>query len=80
MLQAVDGALRLLRLFEEVDQERRVGEMAEMLDVDESTASRRHARQSGCSGEGSGQRGVQDRPELGRLGVTNMRSSHDLVE
>ena len=30
MLQTVDRALRLLLLFEEVDQEYRVGEMAEM--------------------------------------------------
>jgi hypothetical protein len=40
-----------------------------MLDVDESTASRRHAHQLGISGEGSG-----------RLGVLNMGNSHNLVE
>ena len=40
MLQTVDRALRLLLLFEEVDQEYRVGEMATMLGVDKSIASR----------------------------------------
>lgn len=40
MLQTVDRALRLLMLYEEVDQEYRVGELAERLGVDKSIASR----------------------------------------
>jgi Mn-dependent DtxR family transcriptional regulator len=62
MLQTVDRALRLLLLFEEVNQEYRLGEMAAMLGVDKSSASDRHADQPGLPRAGSGQRGVQDRP------------------
>lgn len=40
MLQTVDRALRLLMLYEEVDQEYRVGELAQRLGVDKSIASR----------------------------------------
>ena len=82
MLQTVDRALRLLLLFEEVDQEYRVGEMAVMLNVDKSIASRLAATLAG--------RGFLERvpgseafrlgPELGRLGMLAVGSSHNLIE
>ena len=40
MLKTVDRALQLLLSFEEADQEYRVGELAAMLGVDKSVASR----------------------------------------
>src|ERR671916_1451191 len=82
MLQTVDRALRLLLLFEEVDQEYRVGEMAVMLSVDKSIASRLAATLDG--------RGFLERvpgseafrlgPELARLGMLAVGSSHNLIE
>jgi DNA-binding IclR family transcriptional regulator len=82
VLQTVDRALRLLLLFEEVDQEYRVGEMAVMLSVDKSIASRLAATLDG--------RGFLERvpgseafrlgPELARLGMLAVGSSHNLIE
>jgi len=82
VLQTVDRALRLLLLFEEVDQKYRVGEMAVMLDVDKSIVSRLAAT--------LGERGFLERvpgseayrlgPELARLGMLAVSSSHNLIE
>jgi DNA-binding IclR family transcriptional regulator len=82
MLQTVDRALRLLLLFEEVDQEYRVGEMAAMLGVDKSIASRLAATLAnrGFLERAPGSEAFRIGPELGRLGVLNMSSSHNLVE
>src|SRR5215218_5961066 len=82
MLQTVDRALRLLLLFEEVDQEYRVGEMAAMLGVDKSSASRLAATLAnrGFLERAPGSEAFRIGPELGRLGVLNMGSSHNLVD
>jgi DNA-binding IclR family transcriptional regulator len=82
MLQTVDRALRLLLLFEEVDQEYRVGEMAEMLGVDKSGASRLAATLAnrGFLERAPGSEAFRIGPELGRLGVLSMGGSHNLVE
>ncbi len=82
MLQTVDRALRLLLLFEEVDQEYRVGEMAEMLGVEKSSASRLAATLAnrGFLERAPGSEAFRIGPELGRLGVLNLGSSHNLVE
>jgi DNA-binding IclR family transcriptional regulator len=82
MLQTVDRALRLLLLFEEVDQEHRVGEMAAMLGVDKSVASRLAATLAnrGFLERAPGSEAFRIGPEIGRLGVLNMGSSHNLVE
>ena len=82
MLQTVDRALRLLLLFEEVDQEYRVGEMAEMLGVEKSSASRLAATLAnrGFLERAPGSEAFRMGPELGRLGVLSMGSSHNLVE
>src|SRR5215217_3905741 len=82
MLQTVDRALRLLLLCEEVDQEYRVGEMAEMLDVDKSSASRLAATLAnrGLLERAPGSEAFRIGPELGRLGVLNVGSSYNLVE
>ncbi len=81
MLQTVDRALRLLLLFEEVGQEYRVGELAAMLGVDKSIASRLAATLA--------KRGFLERapeseafrlgPEVGRLGMVALGSSHNLI-
>ena len=81
MLKTVNRALRLLLLFEEADQEYRVGELALRLDVDKSIASRLAATleeqgflervpESGAFRLGS---------ELGRLGLLAMSGRHNLV-
>jgi DNA-binding IclR family transcriptional regulator len=82
MLQTVDRALRLLLLFEEVDQEYRVGEMAAELGVDKSSASRLAATLAnrGFLERAPGSEAFRIGPELGRLGVLNMGSSHNLIE
>jgi DNA-binding IclR family transcriptional regulator len=82
MLQTVDRALRLLLLFEEVNQEYRVGEMAAMLGVDKSSASRLAATLAnrGFLERVPGSEAFRIGPELGRLGVLNMGSSHNLIE
>jgi DNA-binding IclR family transcriptional regulator len=82
MLQTVDRALRLLLLFEEVDQEYRVGEMAAMLGVDKSSASRLAATLAnrGLLERAPGSEAFRIGPELGRLGLLNMGSSHNLIE
>ncbi len=82
MLQTVDRALRLLLLFEEVDQEYRVGEMAEMLGVEKSSASRLAATLAnrGFLERAPGSEAFRIGPELGRLGVLSMGSSDNLIE
>jgi DNA-binding IclR family transcriptional regulator len=82
MLQTVDRALRLLLLFEEVNQEHRVGEMAVMLGVDKSSASRLAATLAnrGFLERAPGSEAFRIGPELGRLGVLSMGSSHNLIE
>jgi DNA-binding IclR family transcriptional regulator len=81
VLKTVDRALQLLLSFEEADQEYRVGELAAMLGVDKSVASRLAATLT--------QRGFLERapengafrlgPELGRLGLLATSSRHSLV-
>jgi IclR family transcriptional regulator, acetate operon repressor len=81
VLQTVDRALRLLLLFEEVGQEYRVGELAAMLGVDKSSASRLAATLA--------KRGFLERApeseafrlglEVGRLGMVALGSSHNLI-
>ncbi len=81
MLKTVDRALQLLLLFDDTDQDYRVGELAEMLGVDKSIASRLSATLA--------ERGFLERdpesgafrlgPELGRLGLLAVSSSHNLV-
>ena len=82
MLQTVDRALRLLLLFEEVDQEYRVGEMAAELGVDKSIASRLAATLAnrGFLERAPGSEAFRIGPELGRLGVLNMGSRHNLID
>jgi DNA-binding IclR family transcriptional regulator len=82
MLQTVDRALRLLLLFEEVDQEYRVGEMAAKLGVDKSSASRLAATLAnrGFLERAPDSEAFRIGPEIGRLGVLNMGSSHSLIE
>jgi DNA-binding IclR family transcriptional regulator len=82
MLQTVDRALRLLLLYEEVDQEYRVGEMAEILGVDKSSASRLAATLAnrGFLERAPGSEAFRIGPELGRLGVLNLGGSHNLTE
>jgi IclR family acetate operon transcriptional repressor len=82
MLQTVDRALRLLLLFEEVDQEYRVGEMAVMLGVDKSIASRLAATlaERGFLERVPRREGFRLGPEVGRLGMLALGSSHNLIE
>src|ERR671912_2595534 len=82
MRQSVDRALQLLLLFEEVNQEHRVGKMAAMLGVDKSTISRLAATlaERGFLERASGSEAFRLGPELGRLGMLVMASSHNLVE
>ena len=69
MRQSVDRALQLLLLFEEVNQEHRVGEMAAMLGVDKSTVSRLAATlaERGFLERAPGSEAFRLGPELGRL-------------
>lgn len=81
MLKTVDRALQLLLLFNDTDQDYRVGELAEMLDIDKSVASRLAATFT--------ERGFLERdpesgafrlgPEIGRLGLLAVSSRHNLV-
>lgn len=81
MLKTVDRALQLLLLFDNTDQDYRVVELAEMLDVDKSIASRLAATLA--------ERGFLERDpesgafrlgsEIGRLGLLAVSSSHNLV-
>src|SRR5215218_3861954 len=82
MLQTVDRALRLLLLYEEVDQEYRVGEMAAMLGVDKSSASRLAATLAnrGFLERSPGSEAFRIGPEIGRLGVLSVGGSHNLIE
>ena len=82
MRQSVDRALQLLLLFEEVNQEHRVGKLAAMLGVDKSTISRLAATlaERGFLERAPGSEAFRLGPELGRLGMLVMASSHNLVE
>ena len=82
MRQSVDRALQLLLLFEEANQEYRVGELAAMLGVDKSTISRLAATlaERGFLERAPGSEAFRLGPELGRLGLLAMASSHNLVE
>jgi DNA-binding IclR family transcriptional regulator len=82
MRQSVDRALQLLLLFEEVNQEHRVGKLAAMLGVDKSTVSRLAATlaERGFLERAPGSEAFRLGPELGRLGMLVMASSHNLVE
>jgi len=81
VLKTVDRALQLLLSFEEADQEYRVGELAAILGVDKSVASRLAATLA--------ERGFLERdtekgafrlgPELGRLGLLATSSRRNLV-
>ena len=81
MLQTADRALRLLLLFEEVGQEYRVGELAAMLDVDKSIASRLAATlaKRGFLERAPGSEAFRLGPEVGRLGMLASGSSHNLI-
>ena len=81
VLQTVDRALRLLLLFEEVGQEYRVGELAAMLDVDKSIASRLAATlaKRGFLERAPGSEAFRLGPEVGRLGMLALGSSHNLI-
>jgi DNA-binding IclR family transcriptional regulator len=80
--QSVDRALQLLLLFEEVNQEHRVGKLAAMLSVDKSTVSRLAATlaERGFLERAPGSKAFRLGPELGRLGMLAVASSHNLVE
>ena len=81
VLQTVDRALRLLLLFEEVGQEYRVGELATMLGVDKSIASRLAATlaKRGFLERTPGSEAFRLGPEVGRLGMVALGSSHNLI-
>lgn len=81
MLKTVDRALQLLLSFEEADQEYRVGELAAMLGVDKSVASRLAATltQRGFLERAPENGAVRLGPELGRLGLLATSSRHSLV-
>jgi DNA-binding IclR family transcriptional regulator len=81
MLKTVDRALQLLLSFEEADQEYRVGELAAMLGVDKSVASRLAATlaERGFLERDSENGAFRLGPELGRLGLLATSSRHNLV-
>ena len=81
MLKTVDRALRLLLSFEEADQEYRVGELAAMLSVDKSVASRLAATlaERGFLERDSENGAFRLGPEIGRLGLLATSSRHNLV-
>jgi DNA-binding IclR family transcriptional regulator len=81
VLQTVDRALRLLLLFEEVGREYRVGELAAMLGVDKSIASRLAATLAnrGFLERAPGSEAFRLGPEVGRLGMLALGSSHNLM-
>jgi DNA-binding IclR family transcriptional regulator len=82
VLKTVDRALKLLALFKEVDHEYRVGEIADMLGVDKSIASRLAATlaEGGFLERAPESEAFRLGPELVRLGMLAMGSSHTLVE
>ena len=81
MLKTVDRALQLLLSFEEADQEYRVGELAAMLGVDKSVASRLAATlaERGFLERDSENGAFRLGPELGRLGLLATSSRYNLV-
>ncbi len=82
MLQTVDRALRLLLLFDGIEQEYRVGEIANALGTDKSVASRLSATlaKRGFLERVPGGEGFRLGPELVRLGMLAMASSHNIIE
>jgi DNA-binding IclR family transcriptional regulator len=70
-LQSVDRALRILRSFEEEGQEKTLGELASLLGVHKSTASRLAAtlRKHGLLERDPGSERFRLGPELARLGM-----------
>lgn len=81
VLKTVERALRLLLLFDKADQRYRVGELAEMLDVDKSVASRLAATlaEHGFLERAPDDGAVMLGPEIGRLGLLAMSNRHNLV-
>ena len=82
MLKTVARALKLLALFKEVDHEYRVGEIADMLGIDKSIASRLAATlaESGFLERAPESEAFRLGPELVRLGMLAMGSSHTLAD
>jgi len=81
VLKTVDRALRLLLLFDKADQKYRVGELAAMLDIDKSVASRLAAT---LAEHGFLERAPDDGafllgPEIGRLGLLAVSNRYNLV-
>jgi DNA-binding IclR family transcriptional regulator len=81
VLKTVDRALQLLLSFEEADQEYRVGELATMLGIDKSVASRLAATlaERGFLERDSENGAFRLGPELGRLGLLATSSRRNLV-
>ncbi len=82
MLKTVDRALRLLLLFDEIDREYRVGEIASMLGTDKSIASRLSATlaKRGFLERAPGSEAFRLGPEFVRLGMLAAASSRNMVE
>ena len=81
VLKTVDRALQLLLLFDEVGREYRVGELAAILDVDKSIASRLATTlaERGFLERVPESGGFRLGSELSRLGLLAMSSRHNLV-
>jgi IclR family acetate operon transcriptional repressor len=82
VLKTVDRALRLLLLFDEIDREYRVGEIASMLGTDKSIASRLSATlaKRGFLERAPGSEAFRLGPEFVRLGMLAAATSQNMVE
>lgn len=82
VLKTVDRALTLLLLFDEIDREYRVGEIASMLDIDKSIASRLAATlaKRGFLERAPDSEAFRLGPEFVRLGMLAAASSQNMVE
>ena len=82
MLKTVDRAWRLLLLFDEIDREYRVGEIASMLGTDKSIASRLSATlaKRGFLERAPGSEAFRLGPEFVRLGMLAAATSQNMVE
>ena len=82
VLKTVDRALRLLLLFDEIDREYRVGELASMLGTDKSIVSRLAATlaKRGFLERAPDSEAYRLGPEFVRLGMFAATSSQNLVE
>src|SRR5918998_21442 len=82
VLKTVDRALRLLLLFDEIDREYRVGEIASMLDTDKSIASRLTSTlaKRGFLERAPGSEAFRLGPEFVRLGMLAAATSQNMVE